>query len=415
VPVSLSPDGRWIVYSKPLVGNTSDWDIHAVDTQTGQEITLMKGAASDRHPMWTPDGARLVFLSDRSGKDGVWMAAFKDGRITGEPVLIKADAGDYKPVRLSRSGALFYVLSHQSTDVYQASVDPLTLRVQGVPARLERYLGHNTSPSWSPAGDKFAYYSDRDLSKISRLIVRHADGQETVVAQPVNEPQYPPLWCSGGDRLLSLSTPHGRIIRFFDARTGEAPQPDHHIGSLKTMPQPPPIWYQWTTSPDCESIYLSTWIRAEQRRRIYRYDIATGKETEIYSDAGQWAVVPRVSPDGRWLALHGELEGGKDSGLMVVPTAGGTLRMLDPEGSVEPTWSPDSKHLLYTRRVKHAGGPGTENEMYRVPVEGGTPQSMGLRMAGASAPSLNADNKRILFSATETSNELWVLRNLPIH
>jgi hypothetical protein len=39
---------------------------------------------------------------------------------------------------------------------------------------------------------------------------------------------------------------------------------------------------------------------------------------------------------------------------------------------------------------------------------------MGIRMPGASAPSLHPDGKRILFSASELIEELWVLRNLPL-
>ena len=35
-------------------------------------------------------------------------------------------------------------------------------------------------------------------------------------------------------------------------------------------------------------------------------------------------------------------------------------------------------------------------------------------MPGASPASLHPDGKRILFSATEDIEELWVLRNLPL-
>jgi hypothetical protein len=69
---------------------------------------------------------------------------------------------------------------------------------------------------------------------------------------------------------------------------------------------------------------------------------------------------------------------------------------------------------MYTQEVRRADGLGTENELYWVAVEGGAPQPMGIRMPHASAPSLNADGRRILFSAGESYNELWVLRNLSL-
>jgi hypothetical protein len=85
---------------------------------------------------------------------------------------------------------------------------------------------------------------------------------------------------------------------------------------------------------------LSPAIRGKARRAYARRsgeesifnDIGTSKETDLYSDGGEWAVSPRVSPDGRWLALYGALDGGKQAGLLAVPTAGGPLRMLDPQG-----------------------------------------------------------------------------------
>jgi Tol biopolymer transport system component len=64
--------------------------------------------------------------------------------------------------------------------------------------------------------------------------------------------------------------------------------------------------------------------------------------------------------------------------------------------------------------VKRVNGQGPDSELYWVSVEGGASQSMGIRMNGLMSPSLNPDGKRLLFSSTETSNELWVLRNLPL-
>ena len=101
---------------------------------------------------------------------------------------MKPDAGDYCPQGITRDGSLFYALSHRFDNVYQATVDAQTLRAQDAPARLvETYLGYNRQPSWSPSGDSFAYFSERD--KISRLVVHHPGGKETVVADPIRGPR----------------------------------------------------------------------------------------------------------------------------------------------------------------------------------------------------------------------------------
>ena len=84
-PVALSPEGRWLLFLKPQTGHDVNWDILAIDLQTGQETTVLNGIASDRSPMWVPDTDKLVFRSDRTGKEGIWMVGFKDGQTVGEP------------------------------------------------------------------------------------------------------------------------------------------------------------------------------------------------------------------------------------------------------------------------------------------------------------------------------------------
>jgi hypothetical protein len=102
---------------------------------------------------------------------------------------------------------------------------------------------------------------------------------------------------------------------------------------------------------------------------------------------------------------------------MLLPAQGGKLRSLevDPMRGFSFSWTVDSKRLLLSRSVKPSAGEGEASELSWIAIEGGTPQPMGIRMNGQlSAPSLNPDGKRLLFSATEMSNEIWVLRNLPV-
>ncbi|MCC6394652.1 MAG: PD40 domain-containing protein [Bryobacterales bacterium] len=408
-PVALSPDGRWLLFSRPLAGHDANWDIFALDLETGKESAILKGAPSDRGPAWVPGAGKFIFRSDRSGKDGIWMTGFKDGRTTGEPSLVKPDVGDFTLAGVSHDGVVYYGISYNSSDVYTAAVDPQTLRAQGAPKRfVESYIGHNTSPAWAPLGDSFAYYSRREPNRGHQLVLHHPGGVETAAKELIIHPQNAPHWCNGGERLLVWCTPNCYTRQLFDAGSGEAEVPTRIDGLT------PP--YQLGYTPDCNSAFASSHVRTaqSQQRRIFRVDVETGKQTDVFTDRGEWAVAPRVSPDGHHLALHGVLEGERRAGLLVLPTAGGQLRMLDPRADFGAVWTPDSRRLMYTREVKRTDGEGTEKEMCWISVEGSAPQTMGIRMAHASAPSLNADGKRILFSAGESYNELWVLRNLPL-
>ena len=99
---------------------------------------------------------------------------------------------------------------------------------------------------------------------------------------------------------------------------------------------------------------------------------------------------------------------------MVLPIAGGEprelLRAQEPETISVPAWMPDSRHIIYARSV---AGEKPEFELWRISVEGGEPQNLGLRME-ARVPyglSVHPDGKRIAFTAGTEREEIWVLKN----
>ena len=66
--VDVSPDGQWVVFD--LLG-----DIYRVAISGGPAERLTAGRAFDHQPRYSPDGATVVYVSDRSGKDNLWLMA----------------------------------------------------------------------------------------------------------------------------------------------------------------------------------------------------------------------------------------------------------------------------------------------------------------------------------------------------
>lgn len=64
----LSPDGQWVAFQSS--GRQEDIFIIRMDGTGIRQLT--DDAYKDRGPQWSPDGRRLAFYSDRSGKFQIW-------------------------------------------------------------------------------------------------------------------------------------------------------------------------------------------------------------------------------------------------------------------------------------------------------------------------------------------------------
>jgi Tol biopolymer transport system component len=63
--VDISPDGNTLVFD--LMG-----DIYTMPANGGKATPVTKGLAYDVQPRFSPDGKKILFISDRSGADNVW-------------------------------------------------------------------------------------------------------------------------------------------------------------------------------------------------------------------------------------------------------------------------------------------------------------------------------------------------------
>ena len=64
--LDVSPDGQWIVFD--LLG-----DVFRLPIAGGEAQLLSGGRAFEHLPRFSPDGETIVFVSDRSGKDNLWL------------------------------------------------------------------------------------------------------------------------------------------------------------------------------------------------------------------------------------------------------------------------------------------------------------------------------------------------------
>ncbi len=67
--VDVSPNGKLIAFD--LMG-----DIYTMPINGGKATPVTKGIAYETHPRFSPDGKKILFTSDRSGSDNLWVYTF---------------------------------------------------------------------------------------------------------------------------------------------------------------------------------------------------------------------------------------------------------------------------------------------------------------------------------------------------
>lgn len=418
----FSPDGRSLAYDRLPDETSPDRDIYLLSLGSGRTAPLIQHPADDYLLGWSRDGRWIVFASDRTGTLGLWVLAMAGAKPQGEPRLVKPGIDRILPVGLTRDGALYYGVVRATEDVFVVDLDPKTGKAAGPPRNaIEQYEGGNFTPSLSPDGKSLAYVSRRGnypypTNLGNALCIRSLEtGQERVYYREVWRLGLKyiggPRW-SPDSRYVSFGGSSGASISKsyrLDLRTGEiacilACGPDETFSA--------PAY-----GPGGKHFYGRFNSRSGDLQIIVQ-DIESGEVRDLYRLAGETRVGIALSPDGRWLSFI-NAGWGKTRSLRVMPASGGEAREVLSFGvtkrgtpTLSHTWTPDGRYILYS-----APDPSdfTAWELWRVPVEGGRPEKMGLqRQWGIIHITVRPDGRQLMFAGrggASTDSELWALEN----
>jgi len=206
----LSPDGHRIAVTVFESGRASD--VWTYDLERGNFTRITFGTASEDNPIWTHDGSRIIFKSERPQYDLYWKAA--DGTGTEEPLV--TSPFDKVADAVSSDGKILIY----SEDNPETASDIWVLSMEGErkPEPWLRTSFNEYGSALSPDGNWLAYVSDE--SRRSEVYIQrfpdHGDRIQVSVEggdMPLWAPNSRELFFRSGDRIMAVPLTLGEKLK----------------------------------------------------------------------------------------------------------------------------------------------------------------------------------------------------------
>ena len=345
----FSPDGRWLAFSGEYAGNN---DVYVVPADGGEPKRLTWHPGSDVVQGWTPDGKSVMFASSRatwapSGAPRFW--------------TVPASGGVEAPMALPRA--------------YQGKISPDGSRVayrmnNSWDEERRNYRGGQNRPIWivdlksydlvsppwtdskdvDPAwvGDSVYFISDRD----GVANVWSYDTRSKRLTQVTRFTDFDVKTLDAGPNAVVFE--QAGYIHELDPRSGK----EHivNITAAGDFPWMMPRWEDVTRSMN--NIALSPTgkrVVLEARGEIFTIPAEKGDVRNLTNSSGSAERDPAWSPDGKYVSYFSDKSG---EYKLVIEAQDGIappreIALENPTHYYTPSWSPDSKKLLYSDTNLH--------------------------------------------------------------
>ena len=329
-------------------------------------------------PVFTPDGAGIVHSSNRGGATNIWFLPLSGGM----PVRLTTGPGPDESPTVAADGTIGFVNSR-----WRNTLDAYDL-ASGAARTLYTHAPFIWGPSVSPDG-RLVAFSQGEVDGTWHVWVAPVAGGEPRRLTSTDAGEVYPRWAPDGAFVLfnTWSAPR---------RVGRV-SPDGGTPVLLSFGADSTAAFA-DISPDGRRIAFS---RADAHgERIYVAPAGGGDARPFVPSS---ATVPRWSPDGSLIAFAGNR--GYTGGIFVVHADGSGQRNLTSDGGW-PVWWPDGRQVGYL-----AVGPRGDQELRVIPVAGGAPRTLPIRLVGTNHPFAITPDGRTLIgtNAAHVSDEIWML------
>ena len=392
---ALSPDGRRIAFAGVQSGKAALY-IRAFDKP---EAVVVTGTDDATNPFFSPDGRWIGFVAG---------TAVKKVSVDGGPVATIADLAS----KGASSGGEIYgaswgegdriVVGRFSDGLYEVSASG------AAPRRLTKVEGRtdvfaHRLPQVLPGGRAILFTLCRNLAGDSDVAVLTESGEERVLVEAAADGRYLPsghlvffregvLHSAAFDlRRLAIRGTPAPILEDVMQATGSG-APVRNTGAAQ---------FAWSATGTlafarggAQPLVQSSVVWLDRR----------GKTEPLGMRDGYYSR-PRLSPDGRHMAVTHTTEGRRDrTRIWVEDLARGTASPLPGEGFSGPAWSADGQRLFF--RGLHPPG------LYRARADGaGEPELLLAASTSVQTGSTSPDGAVLTYvdRTADTNQDIWVL------
>lgn len=399
--LDVSPDGKTLAFD--FLG-----DIFTMPITGGKPKQFTKGLAFDSHPKFSPDGTKLLFISDRSGGENIWWFALdksdslqvskgdidhyqsaewtpdgnyivgsrgtrnlklwifhRDGG-TGAQLISKPDNLKTVEPAFGRDPRYIWYAQRTSAWNYNAQLPQYQVAVYDrdngeTEVKSSRY-GSAFTPTLSPDG-KYLVYGSRYNDQTGLLLRDLNTGDEKWLAYPVQRDEQESIAPLGVLPAMSFTPDSKELVASYGGKFYRIPVAG---GNAINIP------FEMETE-------LLLGARVD-----FKYPIKDDKEfivTQIRN--------PAVSPDGKQIAFSAL------NRLYTMVLAEGVPRRVTTSEYTEahPAWSPDGSQLAWTTWENNGG------HIYKInfKLKGAKPQRLTTTAARYSDPAWSLTGNKIVF------------------
>ncbi len=201
---SWSPDGKQIVFVSNITGRNNLW---VVPAEGGWPVQLTVSEQRQAQPAWSPNGRWIAYISDYDGDEqwDIFIVSPSTGEIMNltDTRLIAEEQPTWSP----DGRKLAYMVKPKTSSTYEIDVlDFLTRDVRHLTTNTPKVLG-NVNPVWSKDGKWIAYTQQHATGKDSNIFIAElATGKAVNLTPHTGEHIYEARdWSPDGKKLLITS------------------------------------------------------------------------------------------------------------------------------------------------------------------------------------------------------------------